>query len=585
MDIATKINHQLSTKTIKYFSNIDRFCRASILFCAIVVIVVCAWMLDRGYEITDEAYYLLLAMYPDSVKLYISAQQWITSGIWQVTGSLFAFRAAGMLILIVSAVILAYGATVTCSHSKLKLSNEASRHALVLASSIICALLYGETINFSPCYNLLASASAYAAAGFILLGLHTQELWRRLGLLILAGGMLSVELVNKPSAGIATFCLMLIWILFFSKAPKNKFIDVATIVLSLVSGVLALIVTQANFHEVEFSINEGMQLFRMVQVESVGIRLVRYFSEFAGYSLDAIKTHIILISAVVLYLITRRMICVGATVVALVYTLATAQYITFSDNQYVLQMHYVTVIFVLSMLVSMPTLWKNSQFVALVTGLTLLPYTVAVGTGNSIFTQIIISLAPWGVTLSVIASLHFERKMDKVMLVILMTGLLVAITLQIMSSGLRDPYHMVQPLVSQSQRATIAGIGEVKVDADTSKFIADIEEAKEVCGIVPGAPFLGLYNLPGIALPLQAIPVLTPWLNNMAQAEAVLKLASPHVLHGSVIAVLLNADGGLPQLPLALSQLTQDFHYCGETIYPFHHQKIQLWYSRLGSSA
>ena len=66
---------------------IESVARAGILLCAFLVTAYCVWTLDRGFEITDEAYYLLLAMHAGSVKLFISAQQWITAGLWQITGS------------------------------------------------------------------------------------------------------------------------------------------------------------------------------------------------------------------------------------------------------------------------------------------------------------------------------------------------------------------------------------------------------------------------------------------------------------------------------------------------------------------
>jgi len=49
-----------------------------------------------------------------------------------------------------------------------------------------------------------------------------------------------------------------------------------------------------------------------------------------------------------------------------------------------------------------------------------------------------------------------------------------------------------------------------KIDAGTYRFLTEMRAAVNECDIAPGAPFIGLYNITGVALKLQAGPVLTP---------------------------------------------------------------------------
>jgi hypothetical protein len=572
-------NNNHSATIFKLYSGIESTANAGIIVCALLVIAFCAWTLDRGFEITDEAYYLLMAMHPKSVKLYISAQQWITGGIWQLTGTLASFRAAGLILLVTSASLLALGAMTALSQSNLKLSKHIAGSSVVLASSIICALVYAETINLSPCYNLLAASSAYAAAGLTLCALHTPFKWRQFGLLLLAGGALSIEFVNKPSSGIATLCLISIWICIYNKSLSEKAKNITITTLALVLFTLFLAATQTTIDDAKSSINSGLELFRMVQVEPVGVRLVRYVSEFAGHFIGALKSHVILIIAVALYLWTRRPVFIGVTCLFIAYTLVTGHYFVAHDDQFVVQMQSALVLFLSGLLVSISA-WKNNRsFIALIVGLGCLPYTVAVGTGNSIFTQVIVSLAPWGAALAVIAILHFDRKADKIMVITLLIGLLLPISLQIISSGFRTPYHMVKPLSEQSHQVLIEGLGTVKVDSETSKFIGDLNNATKTCNISPGTPYLGLYNIPGVSLVLQTVPVSTPWLNNLAQADAVLENLSLGTIRSSIVAIRLNADGSTPSLPKILGLFPGGFQFCGVATYPFENQKVQIWRS------
>lgn len=565
--------------TLRIYSGIETTTSTGIIICALLVIAFCVWTLDRGFEITDEAYYLLIAMHSESIKLYISAQQWITGGIWQVTGTLALFRAAGLILLVTSASLLAMGAMTALSQSNLKLSRHIAARSMVMASAIICALLYAETINLSPCYNLLAAAGAYAAAGLTLLALHTPFKWRRAGLLLLAGVALSIEFVNKPSSGIATLCLITLWIYFFNKPLSEKAINIATTSFAMALFTLILATTQTTIADVQSSIGSGLDLFRMVQVEPVGVRLMRYVSEFASHSIGAIKSHAILIIAVGMYLWTRRPVFIGVTCVFIAYTLATGNYLFTTEDQFIVQIQSALVLFVSGIVVSISAWKNNSRFIALIGGLCCLPYTVAVGTGNSIFTQVIVSLAPWGVALAVITTLHFDRKSDKIMVFVLLAGLLLPISLQIISSGLRAPYHMVQPLSEQSNKVFIEGLGTVKVDIETSKFIADLNIAIKTCNISRGTPYLGLYNIPGVSLALQTIPVSTPWLNNLEQADAVLKNLPLGIIRSSIVGIRLNADGSTPSLPKTLGSFPENFQFCGAATYPFENQKVQIWRS------
>lgn len=564
----------------KWLSSIDRAARGAILVSAGLVIAFCLWSLDRGLEITDEAYYLLLAMHPQAVKLYISAQQWITGGLWQLTGSVLSFRAAGMALLVAGATLLALGAISALSRTSLKSPESFGARAQVVAASLVGALLYAATINLSPCYNLLASAGAYAAAGLLFVSFRESGNWQRTAMLFLVGGALSVEFISKPSSGIASMGLLTVCLFVSGQALRDKVIGLLAMVGGLVSCVFALVVSQTTVADAETALSLGMELFRMVQVEPVGARLTRYLVEFSRYAVEAFQAFLFVILAVSMYLLTRRPIFAGVAILSLAYTLLTGGYLLGGVDQYVLQIQAAFVLFLLALLVSLPAWRKDRHAVALVAGLAVLPYTVAVGTGNAIFTQIIVSLAPWGVALGVMVNGNFQRNADRMLTLTLCAAFVLTISAQIISSGFRMPYHLQTPLVSQSQPVIVGDLGTIRVDAETAQFVGDLKAAGRTCSIVRGAPFLGLYNIPGVALILEAVPVLTPWLNNVAQADAVVHHAPPGVIAASSVAILLNADGSTPQLPAVLSGFPVGFRYCGEATYPFGRQRIQIWLSR-----
>lgn len=551
----------------------------SSLFAFAVAFGFCVVALPRGFEITDEAYYLLMAMHPQSVQLYVSAQHWVTAHLWAITGSLAAFRACGLILLAGSALVLAHGVFKAFSRHEPAFEAGVASRFTVGSASIVFALLYASTINLSPCYNLLASAGANAAAGFVLLGQSALGNPRRHGLNLLAGLAVAVEFVSKPSSGIATMAVLGLWLLLLGPRPlKAKLADGALVASGAALGVLALVATQTSLADVGVSLRRGLDLFQMVQTESVGARLGRYALEFARAALEAIVSFGFVIAALFGYLATRHRLWLGAVGAATIATMVGGDFLVGGADQYSKQVGSSFVLLAMILWLTLH-LWKLRRMSAiLVGGLVALPYSVAVGTGNSIFTQVIISLAPWGALVAVFVHMRLARKSDKALVVLMFVVLVTSVSAQILTSGFRMPYHMSQPVAAQTEHFQVRDLGHVIGDAGTRRFVADMEAAVEKCAIPLRAPFLGLYNVPGVALTMGAVPYMTPWLNNLAQAEAVVRQAPPEVLQLPVLAIRLEDDGGVPQLPSGFADFKSRFRYCGEGTYPFHMQRVQIWY-------
>lgn len=151
---------------------------------------------------------------------------------------------------------------------------------------------------------------------------------------------------------------------------------------------------------------------------------------------------------------------------------------------------------------------------------------------------------------------------------------MVTIALQIVTSSLR-PYHTSLSLTKQDQTTKIGDLGELKVDAETDKFLTDLKVATKECNIEPSVPFIGLYNTPGVALALQAVPV------NSLQAEFVIERLPLEGLHSVVVALHMGDSEALPPLQQQLAGFPLGYRYCGMATYPYMQQKIQIWQSQV----
>jgi|GEM_PF-1653543 len=574
---------------------IEGVARAGILLCAFLVIAYCVWTLDRGFEITDEAYYLLLAMHAGSVKLFISAQQWITAGLWQLTGTIAMFRAAGMVLLLASSVLLALGVFSACLRLGLVADRIESKR-VVLAGSAVGALLYASTINLSPSYNLLASAGAYAAAGLVLLASNRSSILHKYVLYTLAGCAVGAEALCKPSAGVATLVLLTFWAAIFERSRFDKIFGPVAMICGTVTLTGIVLLANTTISDTMQVFEQSMQLFRMVQVETIDARLVRYLIEFEKYSLATLMAFAVPIVVMIGYSTTRRPIIakfgIASLVITLIFGSLNAGWPTFSMhnavsgsylfggfNRYDVQTVALFAMLVMALIVSVPVWNKNRGALALFLGLILLPYSVAIGTGNTLFAQVIDSLAPWGALIGVLVVVRHSDDFNKIPSSLIGICFIGTIALQIITSGFR-PYHLSQFLTKQDQTTKVGNLGAVKVDAGTYRFLADMTAAAKECDIAPGAPFIGLYNIAGVALALQAVPVLTPWLNNSAQAEFVIQRMRPEGLHSAVVALQMGNDETFPPLPQQLAAFPLGYRYCGMATYPYLQQRIQIWQSQ-----
>jgi hypothetical protein len=258
------------------------------------------------------------------------------------------------------------------------------------------------------------------------------------------------------------------------------------------------------------------------------------------------------------------------------FTLVKGGYVLGGADHYAVQIKAVAILFLCILAVSAPAWSRNWRAIVLVLGMAALPYSIAVGTGNALFTQIIVSMAPWTALAGVLALLDRDQWPDRIMQLMLLAVLVLVLAMQIVTSGFRTPYHLATPAMQQTTPVDIGDLGRVKVDAGTARFVRDLDAAVATCDIAPKSPFLGLYNIPGVALATRSIPIVTPWINNVAQAATILSRA-PAETGPLVIAILRNQDGSRPEFPSALASFPAGFKFCAEAAYPFGDQHIEVW--------
>ncbi len=97
------------------------------------------------------------------------------------------------------------------------------------------------------------------------------------------------------------------------------------------------------------------------------------------------------------------------------------------------------------------------------------------------------------------------------------------------------------------------------------------------CGIQKEQPFLGLYNIPGIALILDTVPVGFPILQDRSSTEPILDNLPPETLRSAVVGIDRDSESYDPSMPKQLATFPAGFRLCGIVTVPYQGQKVEVW--------
>lgn len=540
------------------------------------------WIQDRGLEITDESYYLLSAKHPDSIKAFVSPQHWILAPLWNISGSLQTFRAVGLAVLLFSSAVLSQGVIVGSRRLEVRLPSHP--FVAVFSATSIGALLYATTINLSPSYNLLASAGCYSAMGFALLSGSSKIPLVSVTLSVLAGVCLTIEFLSKPSAGVCTLPLVIILAWTTSETLGRFCLLSLTVILAFLTTLVGIVLAQGSWSETSVALASGYRLFRIVQSEPLLTRLLRYFTEYVQFFGDMLAEFRVFIIGVALSLLRPGGLAFLATMLALVVTLIAGGYFqggsSTGGEQYVMQIQAILVMLCAGIAASTSGFVFSPYRTAFVAALFLAPYTVAIGTGNAIFTQVIVTAAPWGALTIVLQGMAVSAN-SRLIASAMTVAIAVTAAAQIVTSVFRPAYHLGGSLSEQSISVEAGGFGTIRVDPATASFVRDVNSAARACDIRTGLPFFGIYSVPGLALLLDAMPLISPWISTREQAASIMEAMSDDEKHGSLIVVRRReVDGSWPIIPSDLATPGTDFILCGTAVYPFDDQHIDIWIRR-----
>jgi hypothetical protein len=541
-------------------------------------------MSSRGLGLNDESYYIISAINSKNVNYFVSAQHLLLDPIWQISGNITFFRIFGATCLILSAISLGFALSKICINLKPTLALVTRLKIVIVNLTVTGSLLYASTINLSPSYNLIGAAVINLAAGaslkFFFLN-HTNFFTLKL---ILASIIL---LLLKPPSVLAFLIWLILLSVLFGRFRENFWFFARAYLITL-SVISVLIVLFSSFENVVFALNNGNKLFKLVQTETFNQRLFGYFVDLSFGSMRSILFFLPSYLCGYLFLRYKKVKFAVFSLSSFFVIYVIMQLRVGVEFNLTLTSTALSSFLYLTILLNYRTLRSHKELRILILSLSLLPYVSSFGTGNSIFTQVVTSLAPWGAVVAInLFSLNsrIKEKNSKYLIghrtisfnYLLIFSLLV--TVPVMLTFYSTPYGLSTSYQHQSNKTKIGSIGSILVDRETIKLKQSIDSAVRKCGIPSGVNFISLYNSPGLAIFFEASPRLTPWVNNYEQFDF-LQRGDGFLSLPLVVAVERGSDlQGVNSKLLAVKNVSLKF--CGSAINPQTSQSVDFWYYSL----
>ncbi len=545
--------------------------------CVAILLTYCVWSLNRGLDLTDESYYLASAIYPHTLMLWTTAMHWFTAGLWQLSGSLAAFRGMGMAILVVSSVVLALGmirAFQTCGFGEACSSRS---RTLIMASSLVGAILYHAFVPFTPSYNLLAVSGVYMGLGLIALSANLARGLHFYSFQLLGGVTLGIAFLAKFSSGAVGWGIACAIAAIMSESYRERMLRIGTITIGMAAAVGITILLKTTFSEALDQFRLGTFVYMLGANETFPERLMRYFNQSTDFLKLIITDFWFPLVLFVTYAIRPRFWIAAVGLVAFCYAVFTEDYLLGGMDRYDQQTAPLLVAVSMCLLATAKVWMQSRKATYLLAVLALLPFCIAIGTFNPLHTQILFSLAPWGLLVGLLA---FATPVDNVQPLVpeLVSVLFITIvTSQVLTNGFRAPYRLNRPLQEQSEAITIPPLGTLRVDRESLDSYMQLIQVANSCGIHKEQMFLGLYNIPGIALIIQTVMPGFPLLQDRPSTEPILNRLSPETLKSAVVGLDMDSGSYDPGMPKQLAAFPSDYYLCGAVTIPYQKQKVELW--------
>ena len=479
------------------------FASAAIVGLTIAFIVHTVWLMDRGFDFTDESFYLSWAQEPEAFDIAYGLFGYGLHPLYEIfNGSIAGFRRAAAFVLVILGIIaalIAIGSTKTERWRPTDLQLIAVSSALPFAYYVYWVI--------TPSYNWFALASGLVMIGAMLDLYDPRHTLRSAATAALASLLL---VFTRPQNAIAYVSIYALAVIIVVPTFRGKLLQMfRTVGLTVV--VIGAVAALAPLRTIANQLQAYIAIFGTNNPTDASL-VSRQLDFFRQEGLLIAFSFLLFVCVLVTSRNKRvsgklrnRLVIAGALIASIV-TL-----VQFRTGAFVYKIAPAAGVFAFVCL-SLACLRRDADFrlLSLLGLAALVPLAATFGTSNRIVSQLPFYAGLWGfVGLIALSSGSGERSFGTTLAALIC----LAVTSLAVQTGLSAPYRLTSPIEDQVNPTTLGWGSELKLDARTRDFIVALRTRAEQEGFCQGHAAIDLSgSLPGVVFVIGGRMPVFPWI-------------------------------------------------------------------------
>ncbi|UPK38605.1 hypothetical protein IVB18_15995 [Bradyrhizobium sp. 186] len=458
------------------------------------------WWMDRGFDFTDEAFYLMWAQEPARFKIAYGLFGYGLHPLFELVGE----SVAGLrrLAALIAAALGALASLTMLSYVRIPLRSPAALQ--ILSSSALLPFSYYVFWIPTPSYNWFALISGLFLVCALADLLRSERLPRSA---FFASVSATLILFSRPQNALAYGCVYLAAALFFASNTRR----VSKLLLAAGVWTVALLTMVAWWMPLNIVLRQ-IQSYLATFGASHPVHsslLVSLASFFQTSGLLFLCSGLIFLITSVLHRYERLIPWLAVLQICASGAIALDVVLNLTTSNFVYRIGPTTGAIAYTVLsICRLRADADQRFITLMGWASLIPLAATFGSTDRISEQLNFFCGIWGIITTVASYRALHRFWCAGITVAWVV--LVSAAVQI---GLAEPYRLASPVKMQLNPTRVGNGSMVKLDEKTSKFVTDLQERAKVSGFCDGDSVLDLGSAsPGVVFAIGGRAPTFPWI-------------------------------------------------------------------------
>ena len=468
--------------------NLKHFHKYTVFLITLTVMCILIWGLNKGFDITDEGFYLL--GFQENQELGISMIKFhhlIKSLFWWIDLNILNLRIIRLVLLVFSAFLL----TLTIKSIVKKKMNLLFTFSLLLLSTFLTFCFGAKSLS----YNSLSSSFIIFSFCFGLISFNTKNIKHKYVLTLFSGFFLALSFFIKPSAAVIYALFYSFFIaheIIYHKQKKWFYFVLYTIAGWVAGNCIYFIIVEPPlefYHSFVASYNHMTSLNDGHGIKGLSKGIFQLFDEI--FSIAGFLCFLLIAHFFTLRLFSKKYQIICNSILTVILLLYYYNNLVVSNND-------AAPFLVISLCVLLYFLFQvittNKKFevnYSIVFMLFMLPFIGAFGTNNPLISNAMYMIMLWvALVIYLVYSLDFPYYVKRVLLY----TFLITSAVVFYNYYLKFPYR----INSLDKQVVLHTKSNIYLHKDLNKSIISIEKILRSNNFKDGDPIIGIYKIPGL---------------------------------------------------------------------------------------